>query len=236
MTATFALTKLDDLPTAARMATIGNRVYEALRQAIVGLNLRPGHLLSEAEVAKQMGVSRQPVREAFIKLSEVGLVEIRPQRGTFVLLISQKEVVNARFVREAVEVALTRRAAEEIRSRDLARLKDNLSRQAAAVVDNDLEAFMRLDEDFHHLIALSVDCEHAWWFLEAIKVQLDRVRFLSLPGATPTGRLLEQHGQIADAIAAGDPDAAEAAMRTHLSEILTSLPQIAAVHSELFID
>lgn len=236
MTASFALTKLDDLPTAARLATIGNRVFDALRQAIIELNLRPGHLLSEAEVAKQMGVSRQPVREAFIKLAEVGLVEIRPQRGTFVLMISRKEVVNAQFVREAVEVALTRRVAKEIEPRDVARLRDNIQRQSAAAAANDQAAFLHLDEDFHHLLALSVDCEHAWWFLENIKVQLDRVRYLSLPNTTPPERLLEQHTRIAEAIFAHDADAAEKAMRAHISEILTSLPEIADKHSELFID
>ena len=58
------------------------------------------------------GVSRQPVREAFIKLSEAGLVRIRPQRGTFVVKISTKQVTDARFVREAVEVAVARKACD----------------------------------------------------------------------------------------------------------------------------
>jgi len=236
MSSDITLSRLDDLPGEARVATIGNRVFDALRQAIVEFDLPPGHLLSEADVARRMGVSRQPVREAFIKLSEVGLVEIRPQRGTLVLLISKKEVKNARFVREAVETALARRAAEEADSRAVALLKDNLARQAAAVVDDDQTLFLRLDENFHHLLAQSVDCEHAWWFLENIKVQLDRVRYLSLPETTPAGRLLEQHGRITDAIAARDPDEAAAAMRAHLGEVLTSLPAITAKHPDMFVD
>lgn len=72
----FQLNALDEDSARLRQATMGYRVYEALKQAIVQLQLRPGNLLSEAEVAKQLGVSRQPVREAFIKLAEVGLVEI----------------------------------------------------------------------------------------------------------------------------------------------------------------
>lgn len=236
MTAPFALNKLEESPSTARLMTIGNRVYETLRQAIVELGLRPGHLLSEADVAKQLGVSRQPVREAFIKLSEVGLVEIRPQRGTFVLLISRKEVVNARFIREAVEVALARRACEGIPAEDVARIKDNLARQTKAASANDQISFLHLDEEFHHLLALSVDCEHAWHFLENIKVQLDRVRYLSLPQTTPLDRLLDQHRKIADAIFSGDAEGAEKAMRNHLAEVLNSLPEIIAEHTNLFSD
>ena len=82
----------DSISPLARPATVGNKVFEAMRQAIIQLQLRPGDPLSEAEMARQFGVSRQPVREAFIKLAEVGLVEVRPQRGTFVVMISAREV------------------------------------------------------------------------------------------------------------------------------------------------
>ena len=73
--------------------------------------LKPGEALSEKEVALRYGVSRQPVREAFIKLAEERLVSIQPQRGTFVVKISMKEVLDARFVREAIEVAVALEAA-----------------------------------------------------------------------------------------------------------------------------
>ncbi len=98
---------------AARLGRMGSRVFDSLRQAIVQLRLRPGYLLSEADVARQLGVSRQPVREAFIKLAEIGLVEVKPQRGTFVMLISIRQVQNVRFIREAIEVAVVRKAALE---------------------------------------------------------------------------------------------------------------------------
>ena len=94
-----------------RQSTMGTRVFEAIRQAIVQLQLRPGNPLSEADIGRQLGVSRQPVREAFIKLAESGLVEIRPQRGTYVRLISVREVGNARFLRAAIEVAILKKAA-----------------------------------------------------------------------------------------------------------------------------
>jgi GntR family transcriptional regulator, rspAB operon transcriptional repressor len=232
----FQLNALDEDSARLRQATMSYRVFEALKQAIVQLQLRPGNLLSEAEVAKQLGVSRQPVREAFIKLAEVGLVEIRPQRGTFVVLISRKEVENARFIREAVEVALARRASAEATPDAIARMRRSLESQREAHERGDIAWFLREDEAFHHAIALSVDCERAWRLLENLKAQMDRVRYLSMPLATPVETLIDQHERILTAIESGQADDAAAAMRDHLAEILKSLPKIAAAQPELFVD
>lgn len=225
----------EDLP-GLRQGTISMKVFDALRLAVVQLQLRPGYPLSEAEVAKQLGVSRQPVREAFIKLAEIGLVEIRPQRGTFVVLISRREVENARFIREAVEVAVVRKACLEAKSADVDTMCDIVARQKLTSVAGDLPGFLRLDEALHQSIALSVDCEQAWRLLENLKAQMDRVRYLSLPGTTPLETLIAQHEAIVEAVAAHDPDLAEAKMREHLSEILKSLPKLAVERAEMFVD
>lgn len=217
-----------------RLDTIGSRVFQTLKRAIVQLQLRPGQLLSEAEIAKQLGISRQPVREAFIKLADVGLLEIRPQRGSFVVLISPKEVENARFIREAIEIAVVRRAAEQATADDVAVLKGLIESQVEAAENDDHSGFMRLDDAMHRHIASCVDCDHAWRVIEDLKAQLDRVRFLSLPDATPMASIVEQHSRIIDAIAAGSPDQAEQAMRLHLAEVLNSLPVISAAHPDLF--
>jgi DNA-binding GntR family transcriptional regulator len=219
-----------------RQATMGARVFEALRQAIVQLQLKPGNLLSEAEIARQLGVSRQPVREAFIKLAEVGLVEVRPQRGTFVMLISIREVQNARFIREAIEVAVIRKAALETSIGKIADFNRILEDQRGASAAGDNVRFLRLDDAFHQALAHAAGCDHAWRVIETLKAQMDRVRYLSMPDATPTETLIEQHAAIVDALARHAPDDAEAAMRAHLSEIVMSLPRIAQANPELFSD
>lgn len=236
MNMTFQLEAIRDDGRQTRQGTMGYRVFEALKLAIVQLQLRPGNLLSEAEVAKQLGVSRQPVREAFIKLAEVGLVEIRPQRGTFVVLISRRDVENARFIREAIEVAIVRKACAEAEEDDIARLRAVVAEQKAASTAGDHALFLRLDEAFHQALARSVDCEHAWRVMESLKAQMDRVRYLSVPLATPVNVLIEQHENIVEAIASRNPDAAGGAMREHLSEILKSLPKIAAANPDMFQD
>jgi DNA-binding GntR family transcriptional regulator len=229
----------DDIALAAldpRPVTIAGRVYDALRAAIVQLQVSPGNPLSEAEIARQLGVSRQPVREAFIKLAEAGLVEVRPQRGTFVRLISKREVANARFIREAIESAIVRRAAAGAVPADVAALEALIAEQQAVAATGDNVAFLRLDERFHQLVARTADCEEAWRVLESLKAQLDRVRYLSLPEATPLGVILEQHRRIVRGIARRSPEQAEQAMREHLSEILVSLPKLAAEHPAYFQD
>ncbi len=226
---------LKRLAPAIRQPTIGNRVFATLRQSIVQQEIFPGHLLSEAEVAKQMGVSRQPVREAFIKLAETGLVEVRPQRGTYVTLISEQEVENARFIREVVEVAIARRVAVAITDSDIADLQLLIEEQSAVGAARDYSQFLALDEKFHVRISEVVDCAYAWRMLENLKAQIDRVRFLTLPDRPTAQKVIHQHQAIVDAFSTRSPDLAEAAMRQHMKEIINSLPSIVLAHPSLFI-
>lgn len=219
-----------------RQSTRTSLVLSTLRQAIVQLRLHPGHLLSEAEIARQLGVSRQPVREAFIKLAEAGLVEIWPQRGTMVVWISRRDVENARFLREAIETAVVSRAASLATSGDISGLRDLVAQQNAAGTGGDHPGFLALDEDFHQTLAGIADCEHAWRVVEGLKAQMDRVRYLSISDATPVATIVRQHHAIIDALEQGAVDAAATAMRTHLTEIVTSLPKLAEKHPDLFRD
>jgi GntR family transcriptional regulator, rspAB operon transcriptional repressor len=221
---------------ALRHGSVTNQVYDLLRDAIIQLRLRPGNPLSETELARQLKVSRQPVREAFIKLAEAGLVEVRPQRGTYVLLISRREVENARFVREAIEVAFVRKAAAEATDGLVAALRQSILRQIAARDGGDNAEFLQRDEEFHQAIARGAGCESAWKLLETLKAQMDRVRFLSVSAATPIDVLIAQHQAITDAIEARDPERGGAAMRVHLGEILRSLPKLAEAHPNLFTE
>ena len=215
---------------------IAPQLVAALRQSIAELRLKPGEALSEKDIAGRYGVSRQPVREAFIKLSEAGLVEIRPSRGTFVMKISVREVANARFVREAIECDIARDAARLATPASIAGLRALLAAQREAADADDYWRFNEHDEAFHRAIADIVECDYAWRVVEGARIQTDRVRYLSLPDASPMQLLIDQHEAILERLAAGDADGAEAAMRRHLREILIALPQIASANPDLFAD
>lgn len=207
---------------------IGKQIFRALRQAIFVGQMVPGTPLSEKEVSDMFQVSRQPVREAFIKLVEAGVLQVLPQRGTLVKRISPRQVREGRFIREAIETAVVRKAAVSITDEQLQALADNLREQKLAAKSNDTAAFLALDEAFHYAISQAIDCTAAWETIQDIKAQMDRVRYLSLPDVSPLDLLIKQHAKILAGLRAHDPIAAEDAMRSHLREILVSLGPIAA--------
>jgi len=213
---------------------VGPQVYRILRERIIQAELLPGERLSESDAAKSLSVSRQPVREAFIKLSEEGLVQVLPQRGTFVTKISVASVMDVRFVREAIEADIVRHVAESHAPETIAELRRQLHEQSK-VPHDDRAAFLKLDELFHRTLAVAAGKVYAWSVIESVKAQMDRVRFLSVDDMH-VGKLIEQHERIVDGIAAGDKAAAEQAIRLHLREILTSLTEIARFRAELFDD
>lgn len=213
---------------------VNQQIYRFLRHDIVTCAIPPGSLLSEKEIALRFTVSRQPVREAFIKLTEAGLVQVLPQRGTFVRKISARRVADGRFIREAVETAVMRRAALQMMPALLLQLEHNLQQQSLAAAYHDSHEFLRLDDEFHRLIAQSIDCELAWETVENIKATLDRVRFLTLSEVSPPAILIGQHQEIFDALKRRDADAAEDALRRHLQLMIFSITPIAQRNSQWF--
>ncbi len=214
---------------------VRQRLFEVLRQSIIRMTLAPGRALSEKEIADTFSVSRQPVREAFIRLAESGLVEIRPQRGTYVVPISQAAVMEARFVREAVEVAVACSAAEQGLSNEvLDELNELIERQKRCIESDDHDRFYLLDEAFHRTLSLGAGHNSAWQVTQEVKAQLDRVRYLSLPETTPLPKLIEQHAGILDAVAKQDVKATRGMMQAHMREILNSLPDLVERFPDMF--
>ena len=214
-------------------AAVGPQIHRALRDRIIRNEIEPGARISEQELASEYSVSRQPVREAFIKLAEEGLVEVRPQRGTYVRKISVSAVRDVRFVREAIEADIVRELAARPDSLASFPFEELLSRQADAAATPDPIRFIELDERFHRMLAGAAGKSYAWSVVEGVKSQMDRVRYMSAR-RFPMEKLVEQHREIVTAIAQGDAARAEAAMRAHLREILNDLPAVAADRPELF--
>lgn len=220
--------------TIDRRQPTAPQVYAALRDAIVRLKIGVGQGLSENEVATRLGISRTPVREAFIRLAATGLIEIQPQRGTYVVKISPHAVRDAQFVRVSLEVGVVREACLRPVPGLVAMLRSILvhQRKAAAAVDFDL--FLNHDEAFHRTLAEAVGRARAWRVIENEKGHMDRVRYLSLPGASPMMHLISQHEAIVNAVERADFPACEAAVRTHLSEILGVLERFQREMPDLF--
>lgn len=212
--------------------TIADRVFEELYQAIFTLELKPGTKLSEGEVARRLGVSRQPVREAFIRLARIDFLRIQPQKATEVCKISEQAVLNARFVREALEVAIFRKACQDAPADLIPELEELLVRQKAAVDLKDKELFHDLDDLFHRRIAEGTGCGFAWTLINEKKAQMDRVRYLSLSFGAQVA--WEEHCDIVEALRQRDAPRAEAALRHHLSKIEGIMARIREDHAQYF--
>ncbi|MFC7876927.1 GntR family transcriptional regulator [Isoptericola sp. NPDC057391] len=217
------------LPGGRRTAR--RAVHETLRQKVVTLELPPGSALSENELAASLGVSRTPVRESLLLLSEEGFVQVFPQVGSFVSRVDPQRVADAQFVREAVELASLAAVPDPPDADGVAALRENLEQQHRSGID--VEEFFRLDEEFHRgLLGLSGHAR-AWGTVASAKAHLDRARRLGL-NETPPDAFVSQHQQILDALVAGDRTTAHDVLRSHLRAVFDDIEQVRARSPELF--
>jgi DNA-binding GntR family transcriptional regulator len=209
-------------------------IYQTIRTDIIRMRLRPSERLSEKELGLRFGTSRTPVREAIVRLVEDGLIEVRPQRGTYVARISLQAVRRARFVRSALELAIIREAAEHgVPEAVLEEAKRAIADQENAGLDPEL--FTTADDMFHRTFANGVGYGDIWSVVENQKAQFDRIRFLSLPNVTPIDHLIEQHRMILSAVEARDPDRAEKTLRTHLSIVVETASALMRTNPDLIL-
>ncbi|WP_375688295.1 GntR family transcriptional regulator [Pseudooceanicola sp. LIPI14-2-Ac024] len=224
---------LAPLDASARVS-VTDQVFEALHAQVLSLALPPGAKLSEAEVAKKLGVSRQPVRDAFFRLSKLGFLVIQPQRATTVSKIHVQDVRRARFIRTAIEVEVMRLAAARFTAQDFAALDANMEAQAAAVKAGDRSTFHRLDDAFHQMLCARTGVEFVWDAIRENKAHTDRVRFLSL--AEGSQRAFDDHVRILAMLRAGDAAGSVAAMRDHLGAIEAIIQQLRSENHSWFSD
>jgi DNA-binding GntR family transcriptional regulator len=201
---------------------------------LVSLERRPGEAISEAEIALSYGVSRTPVREAILKLSDEGLLEIYPQSGIFVSRIPMAALPEAIIVRKALEETTAQLAAERATSSQILVLHAILERQREANAANDRDAFHHADESFHATIAEVAGHPGIWTLIQQVKIHVDRYRRLTLPQQGRIARAIEEHEAILDAIEAHDAARARIAMQTHLERLLGDISATQSINPEFF--
>ncbi|TVX95347.1 GntR family transcriptional regulator [Cohnella terricola] len=196
-------------------------VYQTLKDKIIGIELPPGTSISENEISLQFNTSRTPVRESFVRLSQEGLLDIYPQRGTVVSLIDLELVEEARFIREQLECAIIRLACDSFPPEQLKALRRNLLLQQACIEDQDYKKMFELDENFHLLIFEGCRKLNTWAVIQQINVHLNRTRMLRLVADYNWHNLFKQHQLMADAIEKKDAVLAERLMNEHLHLTIT---------------
>ena len=217
-----------------RAATASSRIYSDLRTELVSLQRRPGEAISEAEIALSYGVSRTPVREAILKLSNEGLLEIFPQSGIFVSRIPVAALPEAIIIRKALEATTAQMAAERATASQILVLHSILQRQREASAAKDDDAFHRADEMFHATIAEVAGYPGIWTLIQQVKVHVDRYRRLTLPQQGRIGGVIVEHEAILDAIERHDLAGARSAMEFHLERLLDNISATQSINPEFF--
>jgi DNA-binding GntR family transcriptional regulator len=191
-------------------------VVRLIRANIINLNLKPGQSISEKEIAAELGISRTPVREAFIKLSQEELLDIYPQKGTYVSLINLNIVEEARFLRLTLEKAIVKLACRDITDQHLIDLEENLKLQEFYIRNQKFDKALDLDNQFHRILFKSCRKERIYWLMESINTHFCRLRLLRLTANINLDKMLSEHQSIISTIRENAPEKAEKVMESHL--------------------
>ena len=215
-------------PRASRGA-----VTHAIKEAIMRGEFVPGQRLVEADLSEMFGASRAAVRSSLLELTNEGLLEKVQNRGARVRAVSLDEAIEISEVRMVLEGLCAAKAAERIDEDGIAELKDIGERMRAAVSDGDVFGYSRLNQLLHRRVRELSGQQTAAGVLDRLRAQSVRHQFRL---ATQPGRpsvSLPEHLAIIEAICAGDAEAADRALRRHLSSVIAALREAEAAEDGL---
>lgn len=209
-------------------------VFDTLRRDIIALTLAPGTVLSRAELQDRFGLSSTPVRDALMRLQEEGLVEVFPQHATVVSPIDLEKARQGQFLRRSVELEIVRTLALAPEAAVVEQLSSLIRQQTAFAKLGEHGAFTAADQAFHRTMYEQARVADLWDLVARHGGHIDRLRRLHLPVPGKMRDVIRDHQAIVDAIAAGKPDAAQAALRDHLSRSLGFVETLRQSHPDYF--
>lgn len=211
-------------------------IHALMKRNIMNWNLQPGTKMSESRIAQHFQVSRTPVREAFKQLTMEGLLEIRPQRGTYVTRVNLQLMRQGHFVRESLERAVIPLLIDSGALLPyVAKLQENIKQQRLCLEKAEFDDFFALDEVFHNTFFDACGQHYAKQIANQANLDYLRVRIICMKSVPNPLLLCDQHQQLLDAVASGDQETADAVLKTHLSKVKRDLELIREHFPESFI-
>ena len=225
---------------STKRETLSDHAYQIIRDAIVTLRFEPGQLVFEAELGNTLGVSRTPIREAFRRLMAEELIEVEPQRGARIAYLSEKKIVEARFVRVSLEVSAFRQVAKNWNNDDP--LFQNLHKEVNSILgeqkrmldEQNFEEFLKLDEQFHYAILNSTGNSTLISIINQMRGHLNRMRYLELQEAKHMGRIVSEHVEIFQAIKSKNVDETERLLKEHIRWLEDTTSELVKKYPHLF--
>ncbi len=222
-------------PTTLTRGSVTAEVTQAIRQAIVTLELPPGSMIDKSLICAELGVSRFPVSEALARLQIEGLVDIAPQRGSTVSLVRLADVREYMLIRKGLESEALRVLIGSHDQSLIDKLHANMKAQREAAARDDAETFHQIDVEFHDIIFSAMQFTRIKTIIDSARANLDRARRLII---TPRRLALTiaEHQAIFDGILASDPAQAIRAIRAHIDAVMVELFAFARDQPDLFAD
>lgn len=201
-------------------------VFQALREAIISGELKPGERLMEVQLAEEMGVSRTPVREAIRKLELEGLVVMVPRKGAYVAGLSMKDAADVFEVRQSLEGLAAALAAERITDEEIEALERILLEINDAAEKNDLNLIIQKDAEFHNILFKASRNDKLVQIINKLKEQIDRFRIQSFENPGRLKKLVEEHKKIVEAISERNVEKAKKLAEEHIEKVENNVMNI----------
>lgn len=204
-----------DLPKIRTSRSLGEQAYEVVRDAIVTLKFEPGDRLSVQRLSVQLGVSRTPVKDAFARLEQEGLVSVIPRKGTFVSPIEVKDIDEIMEARALIEGFAARNAARGLSQDDLWEAEGILRRQGDALESGRIAESAEIGHGFHVMVLSELHNDRMLTFLKQIDLQYTRIRRIFADVFSRQSQSLREHYGILHTLQSRNPEAAYHAMFDH---------------------
>lgn len=211
-------------------------IYQEVKSKILNLDYKPGQMISETEISELLNVSRTPVREVFIRLSYEKLLDIFPQKGTFVTLIDLAFVKESVYMRSILERQIINEIIDHGIKELPSEVKKNIRLQKDLVEnDNDIVEFLELDNDFHRIIFQMAKHETIWDIISTTRIHYNRFRVLKMYEPQMFRKVFNEHCEIIKIIENADKSSCEAILKEHHFSGLDNAGVIQGKYPEYFL-
>ena len=224
-----------EITSRSSKETARDYAFRTLKHNIVVLKLTPGSLVSEKDLANEMGISRTPTREALIELSKSQIVDIFPQKGSYISKIDYRLVDEARFMRLVLENAVIELVCDIATKVDIASLEENIQLQNFYLDTKAYPKFFDLDNEFHQKLFSIANKNQTYHLMESMMIHFDRVRMIRLHTNSEVRELLDDHRTILEAIKQKDKNKAVSLMTMHLSRYKVDEEIVRQLSPEYFV-
>lgn len=193
--------------------------YEYIKQRILDGTYHPSQKVTELELAEVVGVSRNTIKKALLKLEQENLVKIEKNKGAYVKSFTLEEVLNYLEIREVLEGLVAKTAAENISDADLEKMKNVLDLMESHLKNERFDEYSNLNKEFHNIIYQASRNVQAVEMINIIKNQLLRYHFRTIlvPGRNKSS--YKEHQNIFAALKARDPNQVEQVTRLHIANV-----------------